>query len=870
MTGRGDSRLSNGSAGSRLAAGAASLLVVTASLLAVALGAAGAAAWTAAAPEDLLQHEGADAHLLVSEVMAGGASASDEFVELYNPGAEPLPLEGLELVYVSASGATVSRKAEWAAGAASVPPGAHLLIANAAGVFASIADVTYANGLAATGGSVALRIQGAGTAIDAVGWGTAASTWLEGTPAPAVAAGHSIERLPGGAAGSGQDTDDNLVDFFDQDVPDPQNASSPPIAVSPAPLPSASPDESPTVTPTPEPTPSAVPTPSLGSTVTPTPVSTPTATPDPTVVTIAAARAQPDGTMATVQGISLTDGTFTEGGGYLADATGAIAVLVSGGTFPRGHAVRVTGELDDRYHQRTLRAAPSGVVVIGPAAEPAATGASTGGIGEAMEGQLVKVQGEIVSSATQLSGGTAYDLDDGSGPVRVVVLDATGIAHGTWQRGTRLDLRGVVGQRDSSGTGTSGYRLYPRDPDDVNALQPSLTPVPSASSSAAGSSSPGPSDDGSVVTIAAARQAPLNTRVQVRGVVTLPTSLLGDGTAALQDASGAIILRIGDEAGELQLGELVQVDGKRSTKSGMETLQVSTPPLRLGTQPQPGAARHATGALGEAQEARLVVVRGAVATTPRRSSAENVYFDLDDGSGPVRVYISPRSGIEAAGLLAGSWLEITGVLGQETSGQQPERGHRLWPRQPADVRVIADVTGGPMGSSTPDADGTSTGGTAGPAAGGKAPTTPDGAEPVELAVPALRPGPGGQPRSGVAASLPPGDGSHLPPTRQSSEGLPLVALLALAAALAAGGSVAAVRPGLPGRLRASLAAWAGPRAADAEGASPATGAASGDGSPLERSVARLVPLAVIDDGGGADRAPSTRSRSAVRRILPPT
>ena len=70
------------------------------------------------------------AHLVVSEVMTGGASASDEFIELYNPTAAPLPLDGLEVVYVTASGATVTRKAAWSAGAAGVPAGAHLLIAN--------------------------------------------------------------------------------------------------------------------------------------------------------------------------------------------------------------------------------------------------------------------------------------------------------------------------------------------------------------------------------------------------------------------------------------------------------------------------------------------------------------------------------------------------------------------------------------------------------------------------------------------------------------------------------------------------------------------------------------------------------------------
>ena len=61
-------------------------------------------------------------HLLISEVVTGGASASDEFVEIYNPTAGVLPLEGLELVYVSASGATVSRRAAWDAWAAGLGP----------------------------------------------------------------------------------------------------------------------------------------------------------------------------------------------------------------------------------------------------------------------------------------------------------------------------------------------------------------------------------------------------------------------------------------------------------------------------------------------------------------------------------------------------------------------------------------------------------------------------------------------------------------------------------------------------------------------------------------------------------------------------
>jgi hypothetical protein len=47
-------------------------------------------------------------------------------------------------------------------------------------VYAALADVTYSSGFAATGGAIALRVVG-GTAIDAVGWGDASSSFVEGT-----------------------------------------------------------------------------------------------------------------------------------------------------------------------------------------------------------------------------------------------------------------------------------------------------------------------------------------------------------------------------------------------------------------------------------------------------------------------------------------------------------------------------------------------------------------------------------------------------------------------------------------------------------------------------------------------------------------
>src|SRR3954467_5856372 len=53
------------------------------------------------------------AALLVSEVQTGGASASDEFIEITNAGSNSVDLAGLELAYVTSTGGTVTKKASW-------------------------------------------------------------------------------------------------------------------------------------------------------------------------------------------------------------------------------------------------------------------------------------------------------------------------------------------------------------------------------------------------------------------------------------------------------------------------------------------------------------------------------------------------------------------------------------------------------------------------------------------------------------------------------------------------------------------------------------------------------------------------------------
>ena len=101
-------------------AGSTALIVVVLTAVAAGWGGAGVRAGAVAWPTSTL---------VVSEVQTGGASASDEFVEVANQGAAPVDLLGLEVVYATSSGSTVTRKATWTTSVV-LDPGKRFLLAN--------------------------------------------------------------------------------------------------------------------------------------------------------------------------------------------------------------------------------------------------------------------------------------------------------------------------------------------------------------------------------------------------------------------------------------------------------------------------------------------------------------------------------------------------------------------------------------------------------------------------------------------------------------------------------------------------------------------------------------------------------------------
>ncbi|TAJ99741.1 MAG: hypothetical protein EPO36_11860 [Chloroflexota bacterium] len=708
------------------------------------------------------------ATLVVTEVQTGGASASDEFAEIGNMGSTAVDLAGLEIVYVTSTGGTVTRKVTWTA-TTPLDPGRHLVIANALGAFASIADATYSGGFAATGGSIVLRAVD-GAPIDAVGWGDATNAFVEGTPAGAPPAGSSLERRPGGTAGNTTDTNDSVADFFIQASPNPQNLAAPPIPVpgftpspssetpAPTPTPPADPSAEPSATPTsspsftpapdpgsPEPTatmlPSPVPTPTPAPTASPSPTPGPTAapttvptqspppaptatatvepSPSPAPLPILEARALADGSSAVVVGILTTDLGALESGrsGFVQDATAGIAVYLDVALvapLPAGTTVRLEGTLDERYGARTLRVAVADLTDLGPGVIPDPEDVGTGIVAESLEGIRVTVSGPTVGAPTSYADGLGILVDDGSGPVRVIV-GPDALAGNTLPSGTFIRAAGPVGQRDSTGTGTSGYRIHATEPGELELVAPPPTPTPtptpsapptpvpsaSASTSPLPTATPTPTPSPTApptISVAEARGRPVGSVVTVTGDVTAEAGRLGTPSIlAIGDSTGGILVRVPDGIPAPSRGTRITVTGQLSAPYGQLELRPATTGVWvLG----PGAALTplaiAAAELGEPTEGRLVILVGTVSAAPRKSTSGDLSIDLVDAAGtPFRVMTDASSGIEAADLGRGSTVRLVGIVGQRASKKDALDGYRVWIRDRADIEPTgSDGSGG--------------------------------------------------------------------------------------------------------------------------------------------------------------------------------
>jgi hypothetical protein len=150
--------------------------------------------------------------------------------------------------------------------------------------------------------------------------------------------------------------------------------------------------------------------------------------------------------------------------------------------------------------------------------------------------------------------------------------------------------------------------------------------------------------------IAAARHRPLGSTVTVRGTVTVPTGAFDAGFAIQQGNAGIYVL---DSLGATRaIGGEVEVTGTLVDSSGLLAIQPAA--IAALDRRAPVEPRHRrTGQVGEHTEGELLALHGRMVGDLIDDSPFGFKLDIDDGSGPIQIFLFPGAGISTAGLTAG-------------------------------------------------------------------------------------------------------------------------------------------------------------------------------------------------------------------------
>jgi hypothetical protein len=446
--------------------------------------------------------------------------------------------------------------------------------------------------------------------------------------------------------------------------------------------------------------------------------------------------------MVTVTGVLTTPlGALESGrGGFVQDASGGIALYLDTtvvAVWPAGTTVMVAGEIASRFGQRTLRISEADLGRGADASLPAVQPIETGAAGETDEGRRVEVNGTVIASPDELTDGLGITVDDGSGPVRAVIGPAA-LDGRTITTGVFATVRGPLGQRDSSGTGTAGYRVHATVAGELEIVEPSPSPTPTLSPTptpsptvgppsptptpittpgptpiATPSPSPTPTSMPTPISIAAARAMPIGSRVTTAGVVIAEAGRMGSPSLiAIGDVTGGIVIHGAGDAPTYQRGTRLIVTGKLAAPYGqLEVKPGATDVQALGTgsQPEPIAL---DDLVSEAVEGRLATVTGRLDAKPTKSSSGDVTFVLvrDDGAA-TKVFADSSSRVAAATLTVGATYRVTGVVGQRASGSGALDGYRICLRGAGD---ITRLTAAPGATPRPTASAKASGSPGGP------------------------------------------------------------------------------------------------------------------------------------------------------------
>jgi len=158
------------------------------------------------------------------------------------------------------------------------------------------------------------------------------------------------------------------------------------------------------------------------------------------------------------------ESSFFDKGFGLQDKSAGIYVSLQSdlGVAPRRQA-RVTGTLQDSFGLLILVPGdPSDAKLHGAGPKVNAQWVTTGAVGEATEGRIVRVVGTITQAPTSdLPFGYKFFVDDGSGELQIFVNTQTGIDLSGLAAGQTVSVTGFSSQFDTH------YEIDPRFPSDI-------------------------------------------------------------------------------------------------------------------------------------------------------------------------------------------------------------------------------------------------------------------------------------------------------------------------------------------------------------------------------------------------------------------
>lgn len=335
-----------------------------------------------------------------------------------------------------------------------------------------------------------------------------------------------------------------------------------------------------------------------------------------------------DGQAVTVSGIVYVPaGTYNGGSVYFQCGSGGNIFFESGAPYAIGDEIEVTATVGAFGTEIQLNGASVSVLSSGntPTAHPTATGVL--GAGGDFFGDFLEVEGTLLSK--DASGfNAAYSIDDGSGVATLYVDGSTGINQATLD----ANIGGVVRVKGATRCGGSGPgQVLPRMDADIVIV----SPPPPPPTVACGSDVHGTGDG--------CAPSPLAGQlVTTYGVVYVPAGTYNSGSVYYQCADGGLLFfmsgapyAIGDEIKVVgavgAFGDEIQLDG------------VSVEVQSTGNMPMPHYISTSVLSAGGAFLGDFMEIQGTLAKV---SGGFNATYTVDDGTGPVVMFVDGTTGID--------------------------------------------------------------------------------------------------------------------------------------------------------------------------------------------------------------------------------